>query len=1442
TQGFPRDDPFYGYYQANPAAFPQYNPANYPAASAPHWNGTVPGIFVKDGVVYDVQTRYHGSRYQRSAAKNSWKFVFPSSRLLDGVKQRILVTEKGSENVLGYALFHAAGLPAAYSQFVDFFKNTDATGLIRCEISDNDEEMIKRFQTEEIAREPQTPPAFTGDGVIYKSKGLDGNEGPYGWANGQKMPAVSVWTQLDRYIWSFPIQNSDWRGHTPFRNMVDALWAARGDAVRVTYPNTYNGDPTSYVNQDALRVYMDANWDKEKLLSYLAIRNWMSPWDDKFHNHHVYLQGDGKWTMIPWDFDGELQGTDANTAAPTNSIFAGKKDDLNGSYSNNSRGPNWWKDSAFRAYEDNVGPNTNNDYRKKLFILNNTLLKPQNVTAFAASMGITVPSASWLTARFASVNTQVALGTWYAPDKPVNTGPSNNASVLPGVSLTTSAYSHSNPTPVAHARTRWEIRAADGTYAAPIYNVVSAGNLTTLPIPFGLLTFGKAYAWRATFYDADDHPSEVSNESTFLFGLAPTTGPLVSIGPDAPWRYNQTATFDYPSPVPAANDPTWWASTAYNDSTWSSGDPLFGGTTSTPLPANVRTTLSIGRTTYYFRKTFHFPGSPSGATIRATRWIDDGCVVYINGVEVPELRRAMGTGAPLYSTLASGNAVGTAAQEGPIDVPAKYFVQGTNTVAVEVHQVTTGSSDIAFALGLDADIPRASGDVVINEALADNQSAVSNGGANPDYLELFNATGSNVSLNGWSLTDDVLVPGKYNFPAGTTIPAGGYLVVYCDNDLAAPGLHAGFKLAAGGQTVALIQGTAVKDFVTFGPQAPNLAIGRVGAGVGAWGLITPSPGAANAARTLGSSTTLRLNEWMANPSSGEDWFEIYNPDASPVALAGLYLSDTASTLKLTQIPVLSFVAGKGFARFEADGLNEGANHADFKLGASGDALFITATNGTTPIDSVSFGAQTLNVSSGRLPDGAATTVAFAQSPTPGESNFLPAAVVISEALTNSSAPLEDAIELHNPTAAAINLGGWWLSDDESTLQKYQLSADTNIAAGGYLVLQESQFGPGVNGFALSSTGEKIVLSAVNGSGALTGYRAVVSFGAAADGFSYGRILTGNPAGSHLPEFWPLMGRTFGQANSPPKTGPVIINEVMYHPPDLANSTDNARDEFIELHNITTSAQSIAGWKLKGDSDFAFPSGAVLQPGDYALVVSFDPVVDTVSRDAFRSEFGVSARTTLFGPYSPRIPNDTQRLELAFPGTLVDGLIPFILVDKVESSDATPWPAAADGSGPSLQRGSRTAIGNDPANWNAAAPTPGGVNNLQSPILDNDGDGVPNTWEEANGMNQFSATDALIDGDGDGQHNLAEYIAGSDPRDANDSFKVDIAPAADGTGFSLRFTAAANRTYSILYKDALTDPQWQKLTDIVAQPTAYLVERTDTTARSQRFYRIVTPQQ
>jgi hypothetical protein len=1304
--GYPRNEPFEGYYPGSN----NFNPANYPAPTAPNWDGVVPAVFVKDGIVYDVVARYHGSRYQRAESKNSWKIFFPRTQLFEN-KQRILLTEKGNETVIGYGLYHEANLPAAYSRMVDFFKNSDPV-INRCEITDADEETIEQFQREYDARFPQTAPNFSGRGIIYKAKGLDGDEGPYGWANGQPMPVRSVWIPLHRYVWSYPIQNDDWKGHAPFKSMLDALWAARGDASRLTYPNIYGGqDHNNLVavtaNLTNLRAYLSANWDVDQTLTFLAIRNWCSPWDDKFHNYYVYQLPNGKWTMLPWDFDFEMMGSDPNTASPTNSIFAGRKNDT-ASYSNNFRGPNWFKDSLLRAFEA--------EYKQRLFTLNNTLLLPANVQAVAVANGVTVPDSGWLTNRFNSVNSQVGLGTFRQPAKPSNVTPVADGSVIPSANLVGSAYAH--PAGRPHARTRWEIREESGTYKAPVYHVVSSTNLTSLPIPFELLTFGSRYFWRITYFDADDHPSLASNETAFVFGSTPPLTPLIAY--DATWKLNIVDQFTNSS----------WTAPGFDDTgaNWQNAQTLVADVGDPATVEPIRTVINLDtngdtvndRMTLYFRTRFNFPGTPLGATIRMQYVIDDGAVFYVNGQEVTGRRFNMPAGSVTYNTPASSSV--NPAYSSLVTIPASYFVPGENTIAVEVHQVLASNNDIYFGLKLEGKIPYLAGDISFNEICADNQNVVSNGGSHPDYIEIYNRTFQNIDISTWSLSDDVLAPGKFVFPAGTSVPAQGYLVVWCDNDTAAPGLHTGFGLGKSGQTLALFQGSTVRDTITFGPQARNYPIGRATDGSDTWTLVNPSPNAPNSAVTLGSAASLRFNEWMAAPLSGEDWFEIYNTDANPVALGGLWLSDTSGQA-ITQIPPFSFTEGRGFVVFVADGTTGGGNHCNFKLGTGGDNLILLQTNGSTVITSRTFGLQQPGVSQGLLPDGATNVTSFPLSPTPEASNYLPAAVVINEALTNSAAPFEDAIELRNTSSTAVNIGGWWLSDDQSNLQKFQFPPETTIPPNGYLVIYENQFNTGPNAFSLSSLGDEIVLSAVGGGGELTGLRSQVKFGSAAENVSFGRV---NVAGGA--DFWPLVSRSFGMdnpatteefrtgtgaANGLPRIGPIIVNEVMYHPPDL-NGADNSRDEYVEIQNVTPGPLDIGGWRLKGDSDYDFPAGTVLDSGEYALIVSFDPA-DTATRDAFRLRYGLGDTTRILGPYLPKLSNSTNSVEIAYPGPLTGGEIAWINVEKLEYRDSAPWVTQPDGDGPSLQRMSRAVIGNDPSNWIAANPSPGAVNPGQLPF-------------------------------------------------------------------------------------------------------------------------------
>src|SRR6185436_857658 len=112
-------------------------------------------------------------------------------------------------------------------------------------------------------------------------------------------------------------------------------------------------------------------------------------------------------------------------------------------------------------------------------------------------------------------------------------------------------------------------------------------------------------------------------------------------------------------------------------------------------------------------------------------------------------------------------------------------------------------------------------------------------------------------------------------------------------------------------------------------------------------------------------------------------------------------------------------------------------------------------------------------------------------------------IVINEALTHTDEPLEDAVELLNMTGQDVDISGWWLSDDNGTLMKYQIPSGTKVPANGFTVIYENQFTNreiAAIPFALSSGGDEVVLSAAT-NGLLNGYRASVRFGAAANAVS-----------------------------------------------------------------------------------------------------------------------------------------------------------------------------------------------------------------------------------------------------------------------------------------------------------------------------------------------------
>ncbi|WP_158603880.1 lamin tail domain-containing protein [Cryobacterium tepidiphilum] len=163
---------------------------------------------------------------------------------------------------------------------------------------------------------------------------------------------------------------------------------------------------------------------------------------------------------------------------------------------------------------------------------------------------------------------------------------------------------------------------------------------------------------------------------------------------------------------------------------------------------------------------------------------------------------------------------------------------------------------------------------------------------------------------------------------------------------------------------------------------------------------------------------------------------------------------------------------------------------------------------------------------------------------------------------------------------------------------------------------------------------------------------------------------------------------------------VVINEIQYNPGGTGG-------EFIELANPGSTAVDISGWTIDA-IDLTVQAGTVIPAGGRVVFVENDT--------AFRSAY-TGANRFVGGEYDGALSNGGETLELK-QGSRV--------VDTVAFDDASPWPVAADGTGPSLELVSPTADNSVASNWRAASTTAGtpGLENTAGGADPGDGGGDP----------------------------------------------------------------------------------------------------------------------
>ena len=164
--------------------------------------------------------------------------------------------------------------------------------------------------------------------------------------------------------------------------------------------------------------------------------------------------------------------------------------------------------------------------------------------------------------------------------------------------------------------------------------------------------------------------------------------PVSLLSREAPWRYFDTG----------ADPGSLWTRPEFNDSAWRVGTAELGfgdGDEATVINS------SSSRITTYFRATFLATNLLDTALLTARLLRDDGAVVWLNGMEV--WRSNMPEAGPINSSTPASSTIGGVDERfWHARTFSPWALRATNTVAVEVHQPNTTSSDLSFNFELDA--------------------------------------------------------------------------------------------------------------------------------------------------------------------------------------------------------------------------------------------------------------------------------------------------------------------------------------------------------------------------------------------------------------------------------------------------------------------------------------------------------------------------------------------------------------------------------------------------------------------------------------------------------------------------------------------------------------------------------------------------------------------
>jgi hypothetical protein len=356
---------------------------------------------------------------------------------------------------------------------------------------------------------------------------------------------------------------------------------------------------------------------------------------------------------------------------------------------------------------------------------------------------------------------------------------------------------------------------------------------------------------------------------------------------------------------------------------------------------------------------------------------------------------------------------------------------------------------------------------------------------------------------------------------------------------------------------------------------------------------------------------LWLNELQPNNLTGitdnhgerEPWIELYNSGDATLDLSGYYLADNYTNLTQWQFPSGSSLAPGAFKILWADGQFAQSTasdwHTSFRLNSqTGSVALVRLVLGKPQVtDYLNYSGIGSDLSYGDFPNGQPNDRQTFFSPTPGAlNNGREINVFINEwmaANTNYPADpadgaFDDWFELYNPGDVAVDLGGYWLTDNLNVPRGFQVPTNGQyvIPPHGFLLVwadgeanQNSASRIDLHAsFQLSKDGEQIGLFAPNGSTLIDG----VTFGPQTNNISEGRFADGAATRYFMTTPTPRGPNSIGAGGSAP-----VINPIADRTVTLGQTVS---------FTVTATDADVPPQSLSFGLDAGFPPGAAINSG------------------------------------------------------------------------------------------------------------------------------------------------------------------------------------------------------------------------------------------------------